>query len=316
MKFLIVDKRKRVGDLTTPHYAVTRLVEELSSRHIECDLAYFDEIDFFVKEGKFDITIQNKPLTNYTHIILRGHRTKLEYMIKKYIVDVAEQNSIKVQNSEFMKVSTFYDKLFQMKYMSENNIAHLDSAYTLDGKYYEKPELIQNIGFPMVYKHVEGENRIERIEDEDKNKKNVFLANNIEELKSLCIEHDSPEETFINKPSQYFIQKYVDIGEDYRALVIGGKYVGGYKREATQNFITVSKGNYTPHDNPDPEFIKLTEETAALFKADFCAMDIIYSDGKPYILEINMNPTFKAMETKVDGKPVDIAKLIIEQMLQ
>lgn len=316
MKFLIVDKRKRIGDLTTPHYAVTRLLEELKTRSIECDLANFDDINFFVKEGKFGITIKNNPLTNYTHIILRGHRTKYEYMMKKYIVDFAEQNSIKVQNSEFIKVSNFYDKLFQMKLMSENNIPHLDSAYTLDGKYYEKPELLQLIGFPMVYKHTEGENRIEKVGDEDKNKKNVFLANNIEELKALCLEHDNPEETFINKPAQYFIQKYANIGEDYRAIVIGGKYIGGFKREATQNFITVSKGNYTPHNNPDPEFVAIAEKTAALFKADFCAMDIIYDNGKPYILEINMNPTFKAQETKVEGADVDIAKLIIDQMVK
>ncbi len=315
MRFLIIDKRKRIGDLSTPHYAVTRLVEELRKRHIEYNLAYFDEINFTVKEGKFSLTIQNKPLTDYTHIILRGHRTSYEFMLKKYVVNLCEQKSIKVQNSDFIKLSDFYDKLFYMKIMSENGIPHLDSGYTLDGKYYEKPELLNPIGFPMVYKHTEGANRIEKIDGENKNKKNVFLAKNVEELKALCEEHDKPSDTFINKPSKYFIQKYVDIGEDYRALVIGGKYIGGYKREATRNFITVSKGKYTPHDNPDTEFVELAEKTATLFKTDFCAMDIIYSDGKPYILEINMNPTFKALEIKIEGNKIDIAKLIIDDMM-
>lgn len=316
MKFLIIDKRKRVGDLTTPHYAVTRLCEELKKRKIECETGYFDELDFVVTKGEFRVLFRNDPLEKYTHIIMRGHRTQYEYMMKRYVIEYAEQKSIKVQNSDFIKLVPFYDKLFQMKIMSENSIPYLPSAYTLDGKYFEKPELIETIGFPMIYKHTEGEYRTEIIDGEEKTKKNVFLAHDINDLRKFYEERDNPEATFLTHPSKYFIQKYVDIGEDYRALMIGGEYFGGWKRVATRNFLTVSKGQYINYPDPSPEFLKIAKDVTGLFRADYCAIDIIYSDKKPYVLEINMSPGFKAFETKIEDLQVDVAKGIIDQMIE
>lgn len=315
MKFLIIDKRKRVGELDSPHYAVTRLSEELRKRDIEFETGYFDELDFIVDKGKFEVLFRNRPLTECTHIIMRGHRTQYEYMMKRYVVDYCLQKSIRVQNSDFIKEVPFYDKLFQMKKMSENSIPYLPSAYTLDGRYFEKPELLQTIGFPMIYKHTEGEYRTEVIDGEDKMKKNVFLAKDVKELEALCKEHDNIEDEFLLEPSHYFIQKFVDIGEDYRALMIGGEYIGGWKRVATRNFLTVSKGEYSNYSEPSDEFMKLANDVTTLFRADYCAIDIIYSDGKPYVLEINMNPGFKAFETKIEGLQVDVAKRIIDQMI-
>jgi glutathione synthase/RimK-type ligase-like ATP-grasp enzyme len=315
MKFLIIDKRKRVGDLNTPHYAVTRLSDELRKRNIEFETGFFDELDFIVSKGKFHISFKNNLLDSYTHIIMRGHRTQYEYMMKRYVVEYCLQKSIKVQNADFINMVPFYDKLFQMKTMSENSVPYLPSAYTLDGRYFEKPELLATIGFPMIYKHTEGEYRTEIIDGEEKTKKNVFLAKNTEDLKRLYKERDNPEQTFLTQPSKYFIQKYVNIGEDYRALMIGGEYIGGWKRVATRNFLTVSKGEYSNYDNPTPKFMELAKSVNTLFQADYCAIDIIYSDEEPYVLEINMNPGFKAFETKIEGLNVDVAKAIIDQML-
>lgn len=316
MKFLIVDIRQRVGDVTTPHYAVSRITEELEKLSLSYDLCHYDEIGLFTEANALRISAKEKPLNDYSHIIMRGHRTAYEYMLKRCIVDFAHNNGIKVQNAKFIQLLPHYDKLIQMTILSEAGLPYLDSFYAVDGRYWEKDSALKRIGFPLIYKHTEGAYRTEIIDGKEKLKKNVFLINNVKELEKECKLRDEPEDPFISKQSMFFIQKYADIGEDYRAIMLGGSFLSGWKRVATKGFLTVSKGSeYSLYDKPDQNFLKLVEDTAMLLQADYCAVDVIYTDGKPYILEVNMNPGFKAFETKLEGEKPNVAKAIVENML-
>jgi glutathione synthase/RimK-type ligase-like ATP-grasp enzyme len=315
MKFLIVDKRKRVGNLKTLHYAVQRLQEALDKKDVEHDFCHYDEISVITDNDKLVIKAKDTSLDEYTHIIFRGHRTHYEYMLKLLVIDYAAQNDIKVQNAEFMKLHPYYNKINQMVIMGQNNIPYIDSYYSLDGKYHKKEDVLDRLGFPLIYKHTEGKFRVEKIDGKNKLKKNIFLAHNKQELEELIEEYDNPEEKFIKKASKFFIQKFVDIGEDYRAMLIGGKYLGGWKRVATRSFLTVSKGEYSLYNEPSKEFKDLSERVAKVFKADYCAIDIIYVDDEPYILEINMEPGFKSYETKLEGNDVKVAEAMVEHMM-
>lgn len=315
MKFLIIDKRKRVGDLTTHHYAVQRLHETLDKKKITHDLCHFDEITLHIKDGEFTPFAKDKPVSKYTHIIFRGHRSHYEYMLKLFVVQYADKHNIRVQNSEFIKQIPHYNKLSQMVILAQAEVPYIDSYYSVDGKYDEKEDALNRICFPLIYKHTEGAYRTEMIDGKEKLKKNVFLINNIAELKKEIKLRDNPDEKFLGKDSMYFIQKFVDIGEDYRAIMIGGKYLSGWKRTATTGFLTVSKGEYSLYDKPEKEFLELATRVSSLFKTDYCGIDIIYVDNKPYILEINMEIGFKAFETKIEGCNIDVASAIVENLI-
>jgi glutathione synthase/RimK-type ligase-like ATP-grasp enzyme len=98
-----------------------------------------------------------------------------------------------------------------------------------------------------------------------------------------------------------------------RIFVSNNKIVGGWKRKATQGFMTVSKGEYTIYNEPEEEIAGLALKTAKAFKADFIATDFMLKDGKPYLQEISLHPGFKAYEEKATGGvPNNIAKAIIE----
>jgi glutathione synthase/RimK-type ligase-like ATP-grasp enzyme len=315
MKFLFIDIAKRLGNKDEPQYAVQRLAEELQKRSISYDLGHYDDIVISVEHGVFDITFKGTVLKDYSHIIIRGHRTPYEYMLKQYIVAYADLHKIVVQNAEFIKKWPQYNKTLQMQYFTDAGLPYIDSAYSIDGLYWEKKDILKRIGFPLIYKHIEGEYKIEIIDGKEKFKKNVYLIKNVKELENACHSYDKIEERFTTQPSKYFIQKYIDSGIDYRAIMIGGAYFSGWKREATQNFLTVSKGEYTLYDKPEPALKDLAIKTAQLLSADYCAVDIIYNKAAPYILEVNMNPSFKAFETKVEGQHEDIAAAIIDQII-
>jgi glutathione synthase/RimK-type ligase-like ATP-grasp enzyme len=315
MRFLIIDKRKRVGNIDTLHYAVQRLQEALDSKSVEHDFCHYDEIALQTKNNKLIIHAKDKQLDEYTHIIFRGHRTHYEYMLKYYIVQYADKNDIRVQNSEFIKTLPYYNKLNQMIIMAQNDIPYIDSYYSLDGHYDKKSEALADLDLPVIYKHTEGKYRVEKIDGKNKLKKNIYLAENKDELKELIEKRDNIDDKFINKPSYFFLQKFEDIGEDYRAMMIGGKYLGGWKRVATEGFLTVRHGEYSLYNEPSDKFRKFSEKVAKVFKADYCAIDIIYSGDKPYVLEINMEPGFKSYETKLEGNDVKVAEAMVEHMM-
>lgn len=319
MKFLIVDKRKRVGNLKTLHYAVQRLQETLDKKEIPHDFCHYDELTLHNSrennKDSFKIYAKEKELKEYSHVIFRGHRSHYEYMIKYFVTMYAKEHNIYVQNAKFIQKFPYYNKLYQMAFFAQNDLPYLESFYSIDGHYDQKKFALKKLTFPLIYKHTEGKYKTKEVDGKKKLKKHVYLVNNEKELKEVIEKWDKPEEKFISKDSQFFLQKFTGIGEDYRAIMIGGKFFSGWKRVATEGFLTVNKGEYSLYEDPDPEFLKLAQKAADTLEADYCALDIIYSECKPYILEVNMEPGFKSFETKIEEADVDVAEAIIEHAL-
>ncbi len=315
MKFLIVDKRKRIGNLKKLHYAVKRLQETLDKKQIPHDFCHFDELTLHNKDNEFKIYAKGKELKEYSHVIFRGHRTHYEYMTKYFVTMYAAEHQMYVQNAKFIQKFPYYNKLYQMAFFAQNDLPYLESYYSVDGHYDQKQFALEKIGFPLIYKHTEGKYKTKEIDGKKKLKKHVYLVKNTEELKEKIEMWDKPDEKFISKDSEFFLQKFTDIGEDYRAIMIGGKFFSGWKRVATEGFLTVNKGKYSLYENPDPKFLELAQNATKALEADYCALDIIYSDEKPYILEVNMEPGFKSFETKIEEADVDVAAAMIDHAL-
>ena len=109
----------------------------------------------------------------------------------------------------------------------------------------------------------------------------------------------------------FFSQEFSDSGEDYRVFVKLGKVIGGWKRKASEGFMTVNKGIYEMYNEPNDEIRTIAEKVASLLDADFMAVDFMYINGKPTVQEWSYHPGYKAYETKIEGEPVNIAEAII-----
>ena len=111
--------------------------------------------------------------------------------------------------------------------------------------------------------------------------------------------------------SRLFIQEYSDSGEDMRIFVKLGKVIAGWRRRATESFMTVSKGEYLRDDNPEESITEFAENVARILESDFVAADIMMMKDKPLLQEISLHPGFKAYETKTGDNPVNIAQNIL-----
>lgn len=318
MKYLIIDKRQRVdidgmGDIPT---ASARLLEELSKKNLPGDFAYNDQLEFLFLDGKVAIKAKGKDITDYSHIIFRGHalHNDKEYHFKRYIIEYIEQyneehpeKQILVQNSEAIKRFPYYNKIAIAMLCAQNNIPHFNTYFRTDGDYSQAREMLNQ--YPLIIKEYSGVNRVEIIDGKEKIKKNVFKLDNLEDYKQEGLHGQDL--------SNFFLQEFSDAGEDYRIFVKLGKVIAGWKRIASESFMTVSKGIYEMYNEPNDEIRNIAEKMATILDADFMAVDFMNINGKPYIQEIGFHPGYKAYETKIEkGEPVNIAEAIVTAFKQ
>ena len=304
MRYLIIDKRPRIGEKEIPT-ASERIIEELKKKNIEYDFIFNDQLEFIFQDGKMKIMADNNPITEYSHILFRGHslENEKEYHYKRYIIDFVDEynkenppKKILVQNADAIKNLPYYNKIAIAQFCAKNNIPYFNSYFKTDGNYLTKREVLNT--FPLIIKEYTGANRIEMKEGKEVIKKNVFKIDREDDLK---------EKDYRN----FFIQEFSDTGEDYRIFVKLGKVIGGWKRIANDSFMTVSKGIYEMYNQPDREMKEMAERVASLLNADFIAVDFMYINSKLAVQEFSFHPGFKAYETKIDGTPVNIAEAIV-----
>lgn len=107
MRYLIIDKRQRItGKIST---SSKRLIQELEKKDYSYDFAYNDELEFILKDGDLTIKAGGKDITEYSHIIFRGHSLSDEkgYHFKRYIIEYIDlynsknpEKRILVQNAQ------------------------------------------------------------------------------------------------------------------------------------------------------------------------------------------------------------------------
>lgn len=312
MKYLIIDKKQRVtvdtmGKIPT---GSARLIEELKSLSIPYDFAYNDQLEFLFHDGSTQIKAAGTDIKDYSHIIFRGHRLsdEREYQYKRFIVDYIDQynennpeKKVLIQNAEAIRTLPYYNKIAFAMLCSKYNLPYFDTYFRTDGKYLKPREMLNS--YPLIIKEYTGENRLQMIDGKEKIKKNVFKIDNPDGYKQEFLHNQ--------ELSYFFLQEFSDTGEDYRVFVKLGKVIAGWKRKATNGFMTVSKGEYEMYNEPNEEIKNIAEEMASVLGADFMAVDFMYIHDKPYIQEISLHPGYKAYETKIEGEPVNIAKAII-----
>lgn len=103
----------------------------------------------------------------------------------------------------------------------------------------------------------------------------------------------------------YYLQEYVkNLGYDVRCLVIDGRVVGRERRFNQHDFrYNVAVGGSAEAFN-DPIYDDLSVAVAEATELKICGVDILPGeDGKPYILEANCYPGYKAL-MEATGIPI------------
>lgn len=273
--------------------ATQRFSDELKNLSIPFDIANYKDIKFSSVNNKIIIEIKGENINKYTHIIRKNVENAQELHLRHILSQYCESHNIKMLNSNFLLNMPYYNKLSQMIMLTENDIPYLPSIYLPEGKY----DTIKNpLGYPVILKGHTG-----RVG------KQVFLIKNENEMKNF-LHNNKAKRTYI-------LQKFSPLKEDFRLILVGGKLIGGWKRRAIETFKTTAGENEKMlYDHPTQKEKSIAERVAKILNADYCAVDMMYLDGNPYVLEVNLNAGFKVYEEKL-GSKVNVAKTIIDYMI-
>jgi RimK family alpha-L-glutamate ligase len=136
--------------------------------------------------------------------------------------------------------------------------------------------------------------------------KNVKMVRNIDELKNYISDFYS-EKT--NETTIVLLQKYVEVKDEYRVILIEGKSLGLCKKISGNNGIAANAalGGVFVQDD-DKEIIDFSVKHAS--KHGILGIDIIRDQtGRLYFLESNRSPQWKEFQ-KATG--INVAKAIVE----
>ena len=117
--------------------------------------------------------------------------------------------------------------------------------------------------------------------------------------------------------SEVLIQEYIPSPpEDIRVIVAGDRIIGAYKRVAKEGEkrANIKLGGKPVSVSLTQEMEEISFKAAEAIKADICAVDIVEStEGKPYVIELNLNPGIKGM---IEATGKNIAKEIIDYIYE
>lgn len=196
-----------------------------------------------------------------------------------FTASILKDANISFINENIILKYPYYDKFFQSRIFFQNEIPAIPTIHLSDNKFEKVREVLENTDFkyPIVIKKSRGGMGLE-----------VFKVNNVLELKSFL--KDKRNWNLIYQP-------YIKNNCDFRVLVCGGKSLGVMKREAEagewkNNFAL--GGKVVAYQ--DKKMEKFAEGICRKIGFDFAGVDVIKSNGKYLILEVNMFPCFEGFE--------------------
>ncbi|SHI29933.1 ATP-grasp domain-containing protein [Desulfosporosinus lacus] len=105
----------------------------------------------------------------------------------------------------------------------------------------------------------------------------------------------------------YYLQEFLPHNnEDYRLFVVGGEVISTMRRRGETWKTNIACGAVAEYVEPDPVLSRLALKTAELLGADYLGVDILISNGQPYIIEANGIPGWTGLQSVTPVKIADV----------
>ncbi|MDP5273275.1 ATP-grasp domain-containing protein [Chengkuizengella axinellae] len=126
----------------------------------------------------------------------------------------------------------------------------------------------------------------------------------------FLIHNEKDFQDYTEKVDVLYIQEYIPNDRDLRICVIGNEVVAAYWRvEETGGFHhNVAQGGKVSYDNIPVETLDLVLDVSQKLGIDHAGFDVIFNNGKPYILEFNIlfgNQGIQKQKVSLEQKIVD-----------
>ncbi len=257
-----------------------RILEEISERGMEC--AFIDPRNVSYELGKeVKLFYKDSEYTLPDVLLVRGGFTSVVKDDGRRFLNILETLGVKVVDAP-VHVSRDYDKVFTLAMLSRAKVPHPKSYFIRCKSLLKAIDLEKPVVKPIL-----GSKGRDVSREED--------------FKSTL------------RPKS-LIQEFIEAGgSDIRVFVIGGKVVASGMRKAKEGEwrSNVALGGGIEAFRPTKEVESLAVKAAKVMGIEIAGVDIVLSEGKPYVIEVNRAPQFQGL---VAATGIDIPKLIVDYL--
>ena len=274
------------------NYTTRRLVEVAKERGHEALVVNHAQCYVDIEAQHPDVRFEGEDISNLDAIIPRiGHS------ITKYGTAVVRQFEMMgvYTTAKSIAIVRSRDKLRSLQILARTEGVNIPKTI-FSRETAEVDDLLEQVGgAPVILKLAAGTQG-----------KGVVLAETPKAAKSVM-------QAFFVEDVSFMIQEFIEEagGADIRAIVIGNRVVGAYKRQSLDGDF---RSNLHQGGTGEPYKLDEIEKRTAIKAAkamglSICGVDMIPSSRGPLVMEVNSSPGLKGVE-EVTGK--DIASKIIE----
>ena len=115
----------------------------------------------------------------------------------------------------------------------------------------------------------------------------------------------------------FLVQEYLPDARDYRAMLVGGEYVGAVERRLPDGALAAGQWKHNVHRGAEatgvdlaPELRELAERAAVAMNIDWLGVDLLVTGERAVVNETNARPTVDAATKYEDGFYDELAGLV------
>ncbi|RLC29245.1 MAG: hypothetical protein DRH37_07910 [Deltaproteobacteria bacterium] len=272
MKLAILGPREKMMG-----YSSKRLIEEGKKLFKKVDVVPALKVALKIDEKGLDALYNGKSLKEYDYILPRidSKRAAIGYPVVRFL------DYMGIKKPYFAEtILIAHNKFMTLERLVRNNIV-VPKTYLTASKDTAK-ELVGKEGLPIMLKLLSGFGGM-----------GVMYMESKEAIESAI-------DTMQMLEQEICLEKYIENpGEDLRGIVAGDEVIASFKRIAAkgEKRANVYSGGKAVNFKLTEELEEVALKSAKAVGAKICAVDIISDkNGKPYVIEVNINPGIRGME--------------------
>ena len=269
-------------------YSSRRLIEEAKLARIKTEHVPIVDVKLIV-EKRVDALYRGKSLGRFDYILPRidSKRARVGYPVMRILDILGVRKPYSAET-----VTMAHNKFITLERLSFAGV-DVPRTYMTGSKTVAK-EIVKRGKLPVMLKLLSGYGG-----------QGVIIAESKEAAESTI-------ETMQTLRQEILIESFLkNPGEDIRGILAGNEIVASYKRVAAAGEVrtNIHAGGKGKPFKLTPEMENVVLKSAKAIGARICAVDMLEFNGKPVVLEVNINPGLEGIE-KATG--INVAKRIID----
>ncbi|MBN2330422.1 MAG: RimK family alpha-L-glutamate ligase [Candidatus Aenigmarchaeota archaeon] len=269
-------------------YTTKRLLEEARKQFKKACLVPVAEVMLKVNDG-MDAMWEGRSILDYDYILPRidSKRAQIGYHVMRFLDETGVRKPFSASS-----IVTAHNKFLTLIEMVRRDIPVPETWIT--GSKDMAGGIIDKQKMPVIMKLLSGFGG-----------EGVMIMESKEAAKATI-------HTMKTLKQEILIEKYLpNPGEDIRGIVAGDEVIASFKRIANsgEQKANIHLGGRGVDFKLSPEMREIVLKAAKAIGSKICAIDMVESKGKAYVIEANINPGLKGIEKATN---INVAQRIID----